>query len=96
MGREKASRAILAELGLPPDSAAVSLKATEEALMQGMPSSEQTALPISELFSATIVLPHRLARRPLKQLFEAVQRIGKGCAGNRFRYFRALPLAPRE
>jgi hypothetical protein len=43
------------EKALPPDSAAVSLKATKEALMQGMPSSKETALPASELFSATIV-----------------------------------------
>jgi hypothetical protein len=43
--------------------------------------NKETALPASELFSATIVTTHRLARRLLKQLFEAVQWIGKGCAG---------------
>jgi hypothetical protein len=91
MGREKASRAILAELGLPPDSAAVSLKATKEALMQGMPNSKETALPASALFSASIVTSPSTGKAALKQLFEAgaVERIGKGSIGSPYRYFKA-------
>jgi hypothetical protein len=89
MGREKASRALLAELGLPPDSAAVSLKATKEALLQGMPNSKETALPASKLFSATIVTSPSTGKAALKQLFEegAVQRSGKGSSASPYRYF---------
>ena len=76
----------------PPDSAAVSLKATKEALMQGMPSSKETALPASQLFSATIVTSPSTGKAALK-LFEAggVQRIGKGSSSNPYRYFISAP-----
>jgi hypothetical protein len=84
MGREKQQRAILAELGLPQDSTTVSLKATKDALLQGMPSSKENALPASKLFSATIVTSRSTGQNALKQLVEAgvVQRIGKGSSSS--------------
>jgi hypothetical protein len=90
MGREQRTRALLAEMGIPPESAAVSLKAALEALMKFMPNSQARAMSQDDLFEAAKIPTRTTGRSALKELFAAgaVQRIGKGSKGNPFRYFR--------
>jgi hypothetical protein len=88
MQREKKTRALLAELGVPPESAAVSLKAAKDALLKVMPESRADAKPTAELFA---VVPSRTTgQRALKELLSEgkIQRTGKGKKGNLFRYFK--------
>jgi hypothetical protein len=66
MEREKKTRAFLAELGVAPESADVSLKAAKDALLKVMPESKASALPTAELFA---VVPSRTTgQRALKEL----------------------------
>jgi hypothetical protein len=52
MSREKKTRALLAEIGLPPESAAITLKAAKEALLKHFPDSQARAMTQTELFQA--------------------------------------------
>jgi hypothetical protein len=56
MSREKKTRAVLAELGIPPESAAVSLKAAKDALLKVMPESKARAMSQAQLFEAAAVV----------------------------------------
>jgi len=88
MEREKKTRALLAELGVPPESAAVSLKAAKDALLKVMPESKADAKPTAELFA---VVPSRTTgKRALKELLSEgkIQRIGKKSKGGPFRYWK--------
>jgi hypothetical protein len=89
MNREQKTRALLAELGIPPESAAVSLKAAVEALQKCMPRSKAEALTQAELFEKAGIPSKTTGGKALAELFSAgqIQRIGKGISGNPFRYF---------
>ncbi|MFI5056891.1 MAG: hypothetical protein ACHQLQ_01790 [Candidatus Acidiferrales bacterium] len=89
MNREKKTRALLADLGMPPGSAAVSLKASIEALVKCMPRSKHHALTQAELFEKASIPSKTTGQKALQQLLSAqrIQRIGKGAKGNPFRYF---------
>jgi hypothetical protein len=91
MNREKKTRALLAELGIPPESAAVSLKAAVEALQKCMSRSKKDALTQPELFEKAGIVTKTTGQKALTKLLSAgqVQRIGKGVSGKPFRYFTA-------
>lgn len=91
MAREKRTRALLAETGTSPDSAAVSLNAATEALLAHMPYSKADALSQEELFTACEIPSRTTGQKALPALLAAgkIQRIGKGARGERFRYFTA-------
>lgn len=89
MNREKKTRAVLAEMGIPPESAAVSLRAAKDALLKVMPDSKAKALAAMELFQAAIVPSEQTGRNALGELLAEgkIQRIGKGINRDPFRYF---------
>jgi hypothetical protein len=89
MNREKKTRALLAELGIPPESAAVSLKAATEALLLHMPDSKARAMTQDDLFTACKIPSRTTGQRALGALLSEgrIQRIGKGAKGSLFRYF---------
>lgn len=90
MKREKKTRALLTELGVAPESAAVSLKAAKDALLKVMPESKADAKPTAELFKA---VPSRTTgQKALRALLREgrIQRIRKGMKGNPFWYFKAV------
>jgi hypothetical protein len=82
---------LLAEMGISPESAATALQATKEALMKIMPSSKNEALTAKQLFAQIALSADTTGDRALRELFSAgqIQRIGKGCKGNPYRYFKA-------
>jgi len=90
MSREKKTRAVLAELGIPPESAAVSLKAATEALQNVIPHGKAKALSQADLFEKAGIPTKTTGQRALRGLLDAgaIQRIGKGISGNPFRYFQ--------
>lgn len=89
MNREKKTRAVLAELGISPESAAVSLKAAKDALLRMIPDSKAKALPAAELFEVAIIPSMETGRKALRELLAAkqIERIGKGVNANPYRYF---------
>jgi hypothetical protein len=89
MEREKKTRSVLAELGIPPESAAVSLKAAKDALLKAMPESEARAMPMAELFEAAVVPSRTTGQKALRELLSEgkIQRIGKGGPRDLYRYF---------
>jgi len=90
MNREKATRALCAELGISPDSAAVSLKAAVEALQKAMPHSEAEAMTQKELFEKAGVITKSTGQKALRQLLaeDKIDRIGRGVNRDPFRYFQ--------
>jgi Fic family protein len=90
MNREKKTRALLAELGVPPESAAVSLKAAKDALLRVMPASKARAMTQAQLFEAATVVTRTTGQRALNELLSEgkIQRIGKGGPRDLFRYFQ--------
>src|ERR1700682_1730557 len=91
MNREKKTRAVLAELGIPPESAAVSLKAAKEALLAHMPGPDSEGGPMTadDLFEAATVPSRTTGFKALLELFSSgkIQRTGKGARGSAFRYY---------
>jgi hypothetical protein len=77
MNREKKTRALLAELGIAPESAAVSLKAAKEALIKCMPETEAKAASVDELMQAAQIPTRTTAQQALRELVVAgtIQRI---------------------
>jgi hypothetical protein len=90
MAREKKTRALLAELGIPPESAAVSLRAVKEAILVHVPNSKSSAMSQSELFEKALVPSRATGQKALKELISAkqIQRVGRGIEGDVYRYFR--------
>jgi hypothetical protein len=91
LNREKKSRAILADMGLPLGSAATALQAAKAALLEHMPRSEKEGMTALQLFDKA-GLSGQLegtAKSAIKQLLAVglIQRIGKGVSGNPFLYF---------
>jgi hypothetical protein len=91
--REKKTREVLAELGIAPESAAVSLNAATEALLAKMPNSKSDAMTQDELFAACSIPSKSTGQRALAALFAdaKVQRVGKGTKAHLFRYFASEP-----
>ena len=89
MNREKKTRAVLAELGIPPESAAVSLKAAKEALLAHMPDKAH-AMTQAQLFEMAGVVTKTTGQRALNQLLAEckIERIGKGGPRELYRYFK--------
>lgn len=102
MNREKKTRAVLAELGIPPESA-VSLKAAKEALLKIMPTSKAKALPAYDLFQAAQI-PTGAGRRSttgykaLQQLLYTgeIGRFGKGGPLDPYRCYFASSEGKQE
>jgi hypothetical protein len=91
MNREKKTRAVLAELGVSPEHAAVSKAAAKDALLRVMPASKARAMTQAQLFEAATVVTRTTGQRALNELLSAgtIQRIGKGGPRDLFRYFGA-------
>lgn len=91
MSREKKTRALLAEMGIPSESAAVTLRAAKEALLRCMPESEAAGMTLDELLIKALVSSKSTATNALKELLTAgrIERIGKGSNRNPYRYFLA-------
>ena len=89
MFREKRSRALLAELGVSTESAAVSLKAAKDALLKCLPDSEAHALPFATLFELAMISSRTIGQKAIQQLHAAgvFQRVGAGAKGDPFKYF---------
>jgi hypothetical protein len=90
MAREQKTREILAEMGVSPESAAVSLKAAKEALLKCMPDRVDSALTADALFHAATVPSRTTGQHALRDLLAAgtVQRIVRGGSGSPFLYFK--------
>jgi hypothetical protein len=98
MHREQRTREALAEMGIPPESAAVSLKAAKAALLKCLPDSKARAMTQDSLFEAAAIPTRTTGQKALKRLLSDdspydIQRIGKGGKGDPFRYFLS-PAAP--
>jgi hypothetical protein len=91
LNRQKKTRAILAEAGLPLGSAATALQAAKDELLRHIPQSENDGLMAWELFDKAgfPASMHSTAKHALLELVSAeqVQRIGKGGKGDPFLYF---------
>jgi hypothetical protein len=89
--REKRTRALLAEQGIPPESAAVTLTAARKALLELLPRSRADAMTQDELREKALVPSKATLQNALKALRseERIERIGKGVQGNPYRYFLA-------
>jgi hypothetical protein len=89
--REKKTRALLAEMGIPPESAAVTLNAARNALLQLLPRSRAEAMTQDELREYAVISSKATLKVALKGLLseKRIERIGKGVQGNPYRYFRA-------
>jgi hypothetical protein len=87
--REQKTRALLAELGIPPENAAITLDAAKEALLKVMPKSRKEAMTREQLQDAAVVPTKNTACRALNQLLALgkIQRIGEGWKGSPYRYF---------
>jgi hypothetical protein len=90
MAREQQTRAALAEMGVPPESAAVSLEAAKEALLKCMPFSEDRADTADTLFKTALIPSRTTGNHAIEDLLTAgaIQRLGTGVRGNPFRYFK--------
>jgi len=93
LNRQKKSRAILADAGLPLGNADTASQAAEAKLLEHMPHSENDAVMAWELFDKAN-LPASLkstAQKALLELVKAeqVQRIGRGIKGDPYLYFAA-------
>jgi hypothetical protein len=86
-------RAVLAELGIPPESAAITLDAAKESLLKNMPTGEANALVHEELALKAMIPSLATGQAALKALFDAglIQRTRKGTKRNQYRYFAAAP-----
>jgi len=89
MGREQRTRALLAELGIPPESAAVTLNAVMEALLRVIPNTSKEAMTQAELFQTAGGVTKTTGREALAKLLAAgkIKRIGEGWKGHQYRYF---------
>lgn len=89
MSREKAVRKVCAELGVPFESAALSLKAARESLLAHMPQSEKDAMPAAELFTVSLIPSLETGHKALRELVVdgQIQSRGKGVVNDPRRYF---------
>lgn len=102
--REKKTPALVAELGIPPESAAVSVKAAKDALLKVMPDSKAKAVSASDLFEDAGVIAPTTGYRALTALCEEgkIKRIGKPRKGHSSVYFlsdswrQGIPFQPDD
>jgi len=91
LSREKKSRAILAELGAPPESAATALEGAKAALLEHAPRSKADSLMAWELFHKAGISDSltSTAKHALLELVSVglIQRTGKGIKGDPYLYF---------
>jgi hypothetical protein len=89
MEREQRTRKLCAELGIPSESAAVSLKAAKESLLAHMPGAETGALPTAVLFDVAMIPSRTTGQKAINELLSEgkIQRTGKGSMRDVFRYF---------
>jgi hypothetical protein len=88
---EQKQRAILAELGIPPESAALTLDAAKEALMKYMPDLKARARSAADLWHEALIPSLTTGKTAIKELLAegVIQRVGEGNVGSPYRYFRA-------
>jgi hypothetical protein len=81
--REQRTRAPLAEAGIPPESAAVSLKASVEALLKVMPDSQAHSMTQAELFRVAVIPSETTGQEALNELLSIgmIRRTGQGVNG---------------
>jgi hypothetical protein len=96
MANAKKTRRVLAELGIAPEGAAITLNAVKDALVKHMPIAKGSALQASALFDVSAIASISTGQKALLELFSAgkIQRCGKGNCGSPYRYF--AKLAGRE
>jgi hypothetical protein len=89
INREQKTRAVLAELGISPESAAVTLDAAKEALLKVMPTSRGQAKTQAQLFELATIPTSTTGKKAINELLAAgeVERIGKGGQNHEYRYF---------
>lgn len=89
MANEQKTRAVAAELGIPPDSAAITLKAAMESLRAHIPESINDAMSAVELFSVALIPSLTIGRRALRELLAdgLIQSRGKGVMNDPLRYW---------
>lgn len=71
MGREKQTRAHLAEIGIKPEDAAVSLRAAKEALLKHTPEMKWLAQTFEELMILGSIPNRTTAQKALRELLES-------------------------
>jgi hypothetical protein len=89
LNRERKTRVLLAELGVPPESAAITLNAAKEALLKVMPEQEGLAMDRAQLFAAAIIPSVQTGGKALNELLAEgkIQRTGLGVRNDPYRYF---------
>lgn len=90
MAREQTTRALLAELGMSPGSAAVTLNAAKEAILKCLPTMRGEALSQAQIFERGMIPTKTTGQRALKELLSAgqIERTGKGIKNDPYLYFR--------
>ena len=76
-------------MGIPPESAAVTLMAARKVLLELMPRFRAEEMTQDELREKALVPSKATLQNALKALLseERIERIGKGVHGNPYRYF---------
>lgn len=88
LNRERKTRELLAEAGIPFETAAITLNAAKESLLACMPI-RSLAMTQAELFEKAIVPSKQTGGKALNELLAKgkIARIGKGINGDPYRYF---------
>jgi hypothetical protein len=89
MANEQKTRAVASEMGIPPGSAAVTLKAAMESLLAHIPESINDAMSAVELFSVALIPSIKTGQRALRELLAdgRIQSRGKGVVNDPVRYW---------
>jgi hypothetical protein len=93
VGKEKQTRSVLAEMGIPPGGAATATLATQAVMLNFLPTSEAVAVKEVDLFALIGDPPSRGTKcKALMALLKTgkIQRIGTGLVGDSFRYFKGV------
>jgi hypothetical protein len=98
ISREKKTRALLAELGVSPERAAVSLEAAKEAILNCLPNLRGDALTQAQLFEKAMIPSRTTGQKALKELLstDRIERIGKGVREDPYRYFVGSTLSEKR
>jgi hypothetical protein len=87
--REQKTRAVAAELGIPPGTAAPTMKAAKESLLANMPESINHAMSAFELFAVALIPSTTTGQIALRELVAdgLIQHVGKGVVNDPCRYW---------
>ena len=90
LSREKQTRKVLAEMGVPFEGVASARRAVEAAIMKFLPTSEAVGVKEDDLFAMIDVPSRKTGRNALLGLLKAgkIGRVGQGVSGDPFRYFK--------